>query len=631
MHQKTTLVTAICVLFLLMSTMGAIAQYNESPILAERVASGELPPVEDRLPLRPFIVGPGVLVAAEDLDWQVGQYGGTLRTAHNSPNFSPDLAQGNFEGPLDTAGFDMTTLVPNMVEEFSVNDDNTVFTFRIREGLRWSDGVPVTTEDVRFTYEDVYLNEEIYPLFPTDYRSGGAGDGTPMVIEIMDDYEFVVTFDRPYGAFLTKLSMRWWLGASGFFRPSHYMKQFHIDYATPEELAPYLAEQELEIDEWYNLFSAKDIGPWDSTRAEAIGAPSLYPWIRVPAASDIIRMERNPFYFKVDTEGNQLPYIDFLESREVSDIEAITMLVITGEVDFLREAAGLPRMPLYREHSETAGIVATPMRRVLSPTNMMINYTFENAAWQEVTADVRFRQALSLAVDREEVLDTVYYGLASLPTLVADEFNRYDPEAAKALLDEMGLDQRDEEGYRIGPDGETFDILFEIMSAIPETIPATELFVEYLQDIGLRASMREISDALYGQKGGANELQMTTAWLHPGSWPNVLDDYAPGSWHYGREWATWHSTQGQSGVEPPDWVKRAWEIREANNATFPGSPENLAVGDELTQWVKDYLPFIIVVEEMRHPLITSVNLRNVAQTGFSIPAYMPMEQMFFVE
>ncbi len=631
MNHAKTIMPLIVLLLLAALAMPGAAQYNESSLLAERVAAGELPPVAERLPDEPFFVGPGTLIAAEDLEWEVGQYGGTLRTAHNTPNFSPDVTQGNFEGILDTAGFDMTTLKPNFVRDFDVNEDNTVFTFYLREGLKWSDGVPVTTEDVRFVYEDVYLNEDIYPVFPGDYRSGGASDGTPMEVEIVDEYTFVVSFDRPYGAFLTKLGMRHWLGINAFFRPSHYLKQFHLDYASAEELAPHLDEQELDIDEWYNLFTAKDVGPWDTTRSEAIGSPSIYPWVRVESSPGIIRMERNPYYWKVDIEGNQLPYIDYVESHEVVDIEAITMRVITGEVDFLREAAGLPRMPLYREHAERAGIVATPIRRVLSPTNIMINYTYEDEAWQQVAGDVRFRQALSLAIDREEVLDSVYYNLASLPTLVADEFNRYDPAAAEILLDEMGLDVRDADGYRIGPDGETLNLHFEIFAGIPETVPATELFIEYLRDVGLNATMRDMSWEIFAQRSGANELQITVGWLHPGSWPNVLDDYPPGTWGYGQEWAVWNNTGGTSGVEPPAWIRRAFEIREANNATFPGSPENIAVGEELTQWVKEYLPFIIVVEEMRHPLITAANLRNVAQTGYSIPAYMPMEQMFFVE
>lgn len=605
------------------------APYSEAPMLAERVARGELPPVEQRLPDEPFVVGPGVLIAAEDLDWEPGQYGGTLRGAHLQPDNSPDLSQGNFEGVLDMAGFDTTTIVGNIVRDFAVNDDNTVFTFYLREGLRWSDGVPVTTEDVRFTYEDVYMNSEIYPAVPVDFRGGGAADGEPMSVEIVDEFTFVVTFDRPYGAFLTKLAHRGRQGASAFFRPSHYLKQFHIDYATPEELEPYLAEQELDIDEWYNLFQVKDVNHRLSPSNAAIGSPSLYPWVRVESPPGIIRMERNPYFYKVDVTGQQLPYIDYLESHEVVDHQALTMRLITGEIDYLREAAGLPYIPLYQEHAEQAGIVARPLRRVLAPTNVFLNYTYSNEAWQGVAMDVRFRQALSLAIDRQEILDTVLYGMASMPSYVSEDLQQYDPDRASALLDDLGLDARDEQGYRLGPDGETFSMYFDVHSAIPEIVPVTELVVEFLSDIGLNASMRQVSTSVFSQMAGANEIQLSVGWLHPGSWPNVLDDYAPGGWGWGVEWNRWHNSGGATGTEPPDWAKEAYRLREKNDGVYPGSAENQVVADSLRQWVMEYLPFIILVEEMRHPLVTSVRLGNVADRGFSIPAYQPMEQMFF--
>ena len=141
--------------------------------------------------------------------------------------------------------------------------------------------------------------------------------------------------------------------------------------------------------------------------------------------------------------------------------------------------------------------------------------------------------------------------------------------------------------------------------------------------------MREVSTSMHSQMARANELQLTVGWLHPGSWPNVLDDYAPGGWGWGVEWNNWHNSRGATGVEPPDCAKEAYRLRETNDGVFPGSPANQEIAVSLRQWVTEYLPFIIIVEEMRHPLVTSVRLGNVADRGYSVPAYQPMEQMFF--
>lgn len=623
---KLTIICS-CIIILLTVSFSAAA-YNEAPELKERVDEGELPPVAERLPEEPFVVGPGVLVAEEDLDWQPGKYGGVLKTTHVTPNFSPDLTQMNFEAVLDSPGFSLDEIQGNVFKDYEVNEDNTEFTFTIRKGLKWSDGHPVTTEDVLFTYEDMYLNEKVYPIFPANFKSGGSPDGTPMELEVVDDYTFKIKFDKPYGAFITKLAMRWWIGVPGLLRPKHYLKQFHINYTTLEEMKPDLEEEELE-DEWWDLLSARDVQIWDNVTREAIDCPVLYPWIRVESSPGVIVMERNPYYFKVDTEGNQLPYIGRLESYEVSDVENEVMRVITGNVDFLREDAGLPKMPLFKQYEEKGGYVTKLYPRILAPTVLDLNYTFEDDTWREVVQDKRFREAITLALDREEILESVFYGRAAIPEWVPAD---YDPERANMLLDEIGLDERDADGFRVGPDGETFDFVIEVAPGIAEIVPTTELTVEHLRNkLDLKVSMKQISSELLGQKAGANELMATIGWHHSGGWPNILTDFLPGAWGWGIKWQTWYNTSGESGEEPPDWIKEVYKIHEEKEKTLPGTPENEQVKERLYDWWYNNITQVMIIEKIQDPVIVSANLRNVAHSGYCIPAYMPGEQFFFEE
>ena len=183
--KQTSVLGLVSILFI---SLGAIAFAKEAPMLAERVASGELPPVEARLPKNPYVVGPGSLYLEKDIDLEIGKYGGTLRLAGSSVGWDADVFVMQVETLLDNPGIGPSQTTPNILESIDVSPDATIFTLRLREGLKWSDGVPVTTEDVRFAYEDVMLNEKLTPSFPNQYRSGNKPDGEKMQLDIIDDY-----------------------------------------------------------------------------------------------------------------------------------------------------------------------------------------------------------------------------------------------------------------------------------------------------------------------------------------------------------------------------------------------------------------------------------------------------------
>ena len=294
-------------------------KYKESPLLAGLVKAGKLPPIDQRLPEKPYVVQPGSMINEKFLKLKVGKYGGTMQLAQEAPSGDPHIFIGNNEYLLQSPDlFDFDTRIEGgVLESWKANDDNTVFTFTLRKGLKWSDGTPVTMEDVKFAWEDVLLNEKITPIFPEYLRTGLSGAGNPGKIAFIDDWTFSITFDKPYGSFLAQIGVGGWRGYGGLIKPKHYLKQFHIKYTPQAELAPKLKAASLPEDQWQSLFNAKQMTEWmwNITNENGIGHPTLTPWVIQKVEGGTFTFERNPYYWKVDAEGNQLPYIDGIRSH----------------------------------------------------------------------------------------------------------------------------------------------------------------------------------------------------------------------------------------------------------------------------------------------------------------------------
>ncbi|MEM7531823.1 MAG: ABC transporter substrate-binding protein [Chloroflexota bacterium] len=601
----------------------------EAPALAEMVAAGDLPPLEERLPAEPFVVGPGVLLSEEDLpDWEPGQYGGTVRTAHFRPDWNPDTFVMMNEPLLSSPGLSVSDIRGNVLKDFEVNEDNTEFTFHMREGLKWSDGVPVTTEDVRFVYEDIYLNEQLTPTFPRRFRTGYSNEGSPMTLEVIDDFTFKVMFDEPYGGFLRNITIEGWNGYTVLLRASHHLKQWHPDYTSMEEIQPLLDEAGL-TDEWWTYFSDNDCLNWHVTRPRCVGFPQLNPWLAQESDEPgLILMERNPYYYKVDTEGKQLPYVDRIVSTLVNDVEAVNLKVLAGEVDFLRESTGLVKIPLYKENEEAGGFTTVLLDMHVDSSSIWINQTFEDEDWQAVAQDVRFRQAVTYALDRDEMIDSLYFGFAGIPMLtVGEEQSARDLDRANALLDELGLTERDDSGMRMYPSGNSMSILLEHGAHAPDLGPAAELVGEQLREVGLDVQVKQIDSSLWGQRNGANELQMSVFWAHDQGWDSNWTSETTG--RSGPLWNKYVSSGGEEGVEPPAWVTESFELDKTRWGVVSGSDEYNQLKEDGYAWHRDNLPEITIVEDVKYPMIAAANLGNVAIGGYAIAQNFAGEQIFF--
>ncbi len=607
----------------------------ESPVLWDRVAAGELPPLEDRLPNEPFVVGPGVLLPEDHVEWKPGVYGGTLRTLHFRPDWNPDIFVGMNEPLLSAPGLGVQGIRGNILRDFEVSNNNQTFVFHMREGLKWSDGTPVTTEDVRFVAEDIYGNEELTPNYPKRFRTRNNPTGTPMTLSVIDDFTFQVDFDASYGGFLRNLTIETWNGWTELVRPAHHLKQFHTGYVDLEDLRDLLDEMNL-TDEWNQVFTANDCLSWHVNQEKCIVSPVLTPWQRVEASEPgLLVFERNPYYHKVDTEGKQLPYIDKLVSKLVEDVEMVNTGILTGEADFMRESTGLVKIPLYVENGPKGGYRHQLLDMHVDSSSVWINQTYnaeddpQAAAWRDVVSDVRFRQAVSLSLDRGEMIESLYFGYATLPMdTVGEELSVQDLDQANALLDAVGLDQRDADGFRLYPDGEPFTMLIEHGAHAPDLEPASELVGEYLKAVGINTTVKKLDPSLWAQRRNNNELQATVFWAHDQGWDNnwTSDTIQRAGYAW---WIYMTQPDNDMGMEPPQWVVDSFDLDVARWGSVSGGDEYNQYKEDGNAWHRANLPEITVVENVKYPLIVSLGMDNVATGGFAIAQNFAMEQLFY--
>ena len=417
---------------------------------------------------------------------------------------------------------------------------------------------------------------------------------------------------------------------------------FPLDYATDEEKAAWdklMQDYGIATGEeksWVNLFNKIDITNWELNRKEGIGFPKLYPWLLVSATQTLWTYERNPYYHKVDSAGQQLPYIDTIESTLVADMEMVTMKVISGEVDFCRESAALNEMKLYKD-AESNGVATYLSPMHVTPTDVLLNLTWNGGdqGYYDLVQDVRFRKALSLAIDRDELIDSIYYGHAE-PSEIMD--STYDPEAAEDLLVEIGMEKGADGMYR-RPDGESFSIIIEHGAEAPDIQPYTELIAEFWKAIGIDTTSRRIEHSLVGNKNAANELQIRVIWIHTPLWSHM--DWGFSGW--GRAWDIWRtqtqrititnpdgsqSEQEVKGEEPPQAVKDFYNLVDSLMIVSV-EDASTRVYQEIKDSLRENIWFISPLQNVRQPLVVRDTMRNVTDKGYAIAVNFSGEQFWY--
>jgi peptide/nickel transport system substrate-binding protein len=576
----------------------ATSKYKDSPYLAGK----NLPPVAERIPADPLVYTHKLILPEGYIkDVAIGSYGGPyVFTTDEGAIMSEVLFYSVNRTPIPTGSAIFASL--------EHNTDYTAYTFKIRKGLKWSDGVPVTTEDVRFALEDATMNPDLYAVLTNWLRTGGTGTGTPAKLTVVDDFTFTLTFDALFPTFITYISGNWtWY--STLIKPKHYLSKFHQKYAKADELDA--AVKTAGLSKWTELFLLKDAG-WPDQES-AIGEPRLDPWIPTEWKEDRHTMVRNPYYSLVDSAGNQLPYMDEIIVYPVSFSapETAELMMYSGQGHYNWNLDDT-KLPQYKSEEAKGKIVVLPYPNKDSRM-MTLNLTYgpPDGEWRKVVGDVRFRQAVLLGMNKEEINKELYLNTAHMNTISIKE---YDPAKANQLLDDMGMTKKDADGYRMYPSGAPFEIILTLMPEVGYSYQAP-FIAGYMKNIGIKLTYKQVEGSVYWNIVNAGEHMGTIIWnFAPAYESNVADPgFMPGN-DWAPLWRLWNDTGGKKGEVPPDWIKESYQIFADMSKFAYGSAEYKALEKKRDKWVYDNVPYMTFVEQPGIVHIFSSCLGNIGGT-----------------
>lgn len=613
----------VLVATLLLGTVTYAMEYKEHPILAEMVKDDLLPPIEERLPKDVMIVEP---------IHSVGRYGGTARVFNAEAPSHPFAANmlmgstGSFKSSIDAKPG-----IPQVMKGYDVNEDFTEWTFYLREGMRWSDGHPLTAQtyyeywrydranpeiNAGINLDDVIIEDNAVTVYNED------GARRTIKREVIDDYTIRVTTDLPFPALINRFSHP--VGGWDYYiQPMHFLKQFHPDFIG-EEAAAAKAEQ-AGFGTWYQLYEYFTNRQGQQTVSQVLGnfPPTLEAYVLVSKTQTVMVYERNPYFFKVDTEGNQLPYIDRIIVEHVPDREIIVGKIISGEVDFEGFMTETPDIPLYTRYEATGDYRTEIWNFAASATTLQLNMNYDDEVVRDLFRERDFRIAMQIAIDKERINDEVLFGLgrpynmSALPGTMwyKPEFeqmhNEFDPEKAQQMLDALGVVDIDGDGWREDPNGNkvAFDIEY-IISEAPRT-QILEIVEQNLRDIGLNVTV-QLREASFGYERSATNDMAVWVWHGDGRTEMLFPVYTNARLFPvgpGVGWWEWFSTDGRVGVEPPADVIELFEA--FNNLRYAASEEeSIYWGQKALENIADNAWRIHTVLDFPHPMVVNNDIGN---------------------
>ena len=587
-------------------------EMQETPSLRADVAAGKLPTVATRVPEQPLVID---LKAAGKT---MGRPGGTLRFLMSR---AKDTRLMVAYGYARLVGFnEKYEIVPDILESFDVQEGR-IFTFHLRKGMRWSDGHPFTSEDFRYYWEDVANNKKLSPFGLTRAL---LVEGAPPKVEFLDATTVRYSWPKPNPLFLPLLASAEPLE---IFMPAHYLRQFHEKYADAKRLEELVKKAKQR--NWSALHTLKG----HSYKNDNPDLPTLEPWVLVTAApAERFVFVRNPYYHRFDAAGHQLPYIDRV-NMDIADGKLIPLKTESGEADlqarYLRfeDYTFLKRGEKEKDYIVRLWRTGTGAQLALYP-NLNVN----DPVWREIVREVRFRRALSLAVNRHEINKVVYFGLGvegnntalQESPLFKPEYQKawatFDVKRANALLDEMGLTKRSDRGLRLLPDGRPMEIVVETAGATSEQSDVLQLIHDTWEQIGIRLFTKPSQLEVFRNRIFAGETVMSIA--------GGLDDGIPVPAESPAELAP----TAQDQLQWPKWGDHYDSDGKTGEAVdLPAPAELLALNqqwlvstddDERTRiWhrmldINAEQQFTIgIVAEVPQPVVVSNHLKNVPEKG----------------
>jgi peptide/nickel transport system substrate-binding protein len=510
--------------------------HKEAPGLAELARAGKLPPVDQRLPSDPLVI---------PVVEKIGSYGGIWRRAFLGPADANNYVRVVYDA-LFRFSPDGTKIEPKVAAGSSASSDFKVWTITLRKGARWSDGEKFTVDDILFWYKDILLVKDLTPVLPGWIRNA---DGSVALVEKLDDYTIRFTYKEPATLFLTAVANQDGSDRTyAMFQPAHYLKKFH-----------------------------------PATRAappENPDRPTMAAWAPISRVSDpVFTLRRNPYFVGIDPAGNQLPYLDEVRFTYFADVQALNLAAIAGNFDMQARHILMTNYPVFKDQ-EKAGKYRVMTWPAFGGADAVLafNLTYKaDPVLGELMATKGFRQALSIAVNRDEIKESVFLGLgearqgvpgASHPYFPGEEwaskYTEYNPDEANKLLDGLGLDKRDPNGVRLMKNGKPAIIEISVVPAFGAWPDVAQLIAKDWERVGIKPIVQLRERALHFSMRESNELQ-TEIWNEgttgfPFTGNAQFDPRNSPILTLGPLFNKWAASNGKEGVEPPAGIKRIMQL-----------------------------------------------------------------------
>lgn len=584
----------------------------ETPFLEEHVKVGKLPPIDQRIPKKPAIV------ALDGADRVPGQHGGTLRMLMGDQR---DIRMMTIYGYVRLVGFnEKFELVPDLLESVEVTDGR-IFTLKLRDGHRWSDGHPFTTEDFRYYWEDVANNKRLSPGGPQDALIVG---GEKPTVEIIDALTVRYSWKSPNPVFLPTL-------AAGqplyIYMPAHYLKKIHEKYADAETLQKLI--RALRVRDWGAAHERLS----RQYRPENPQLPTLDPWRNTTAPpAELFAFERNPYYHRIDQNGRQLPYIDRVNIL-IGTSSLIPAKTGAGETDLQAKYLRFDNYTFLKDVAKRQNLdVRLWERGEGSFAALMPNLNAADPGWRAVMRDVRFRRALSVAINRRDINRVVFFGLAKesgnslLPESPlyeeanATAWTAYDQPLANRLLDEAGFGKRDRDGIRLLPDGRRLEFTIETAGENTEETDILELIGHDLIKVGIKIYGRSTQRDVFRRRIIAGQTVMSIASGYDNAFASAdmePEDLAPTSnsqFHWPL-WGLYTSSMGRDGEAPelPE-VKELVSLYTDWRASI-STEQRKVVWQRMLKLNAEQVFTIGIVNGALQPVVVARSLKNVPIKG----------------
>ena len=590
----------------------------------------KLPPLADRLPAEPLVVTP--------YD-SIGKYGGTFDALSNATESGTSDFMAVRHVNLVRYSDDLETIVPNVAKGWEWNDDFTQLTFFLRKGHKWSDGAPFGAADVEFWYENLAIDTNVREK-TKDYVLVG---GKPMTVDVIDEQTVRFNLPSPKPGLLSHFANHYAQG----FQPKHFLGQWHPAVNADADANA----QKLGFENGYAAIAAYyGSSDWMDTPTPMLtnsdklanlplhAHPTLESHIVIAESTEGRHFVANPYFYMVDTAGNQLPYINEQDEVFVGNAEVRLLKLMNGEVSFKQQALNLDHAPVLLENQEKSNFTMV-LKPEVAMSTFAFNVTSEDLEKRKVFGNLKFRQAMSVAINRDEINEVVFFGTGTVqqyigfsptPSFVdqkwTQHYAQFDPKLANQLLDEIGLKDVDGDGMRDLLDGSPLVLNLQVATQ-SMSIKQVELIGQHWAAVGINNTVKEVTTDEFRSAMSSNQLDVT---MYLKGQPlavilGISELFIPPYDNYFNQrtamlWGEYLDSDGASGVKPPAWAYEMIDDISAFQAATAGTAESNRIGQKLVKNMTENLLFIGTVKSAS-PVYHSNTLKNFPEYKTASYAY----------